>query len=322
MWAYIVRRIFLTVPIVLGIVLITFVLFRVVAPDPARAHVGKNPSPEQLKATRARMGLDKPLWLDAKALGRGEVGKAFDSQFFNLLFFRFQKSVRYEESLWTLIARKAPASMTVQIPAFFITVGLELALALTAASRRGRMTDYLITIASVLMLSLPPLSLYIFCQWFFGQKLGLFPVAGWDQGIYAIHFAALPILMAVAVGVGSGTRFYRTVVLEEVYADYVRTARAKGVSNREVLFTHVLRNAMIPVITQTVTALPGLILGALLLERIFQIPGLGNLMVESLNNEDFWIVMGMTYVLAIAYCVLLLISDVLYTLVNPQVSLR
>ena len=322
MWAYIVRRILLTVPIVLGIVLITFVLFRVVAPDPARAHVGKNPSPQQLEATRARMGLNKPLWFNVKELARGEVGKAFNTQFFDVLFFRFQKSVRYEESLWTLIKRKAPASMTVQVPAFMIMIGLELALALTAASRRGRLTDYAITLLSVLLLSLPPLSVYIFCQWLFGQKLGMFPVAGWDQGIYAIHFAALPILMSVVVGIGAGTRFYRTVVLEEIYSDYVRTARAKGVSNREVLFTHVLRNAMIPVITKTVTALPGLILGALLLERIFQIPGLGNLMVESLHNQDFWIVMGLTYVLAIAYCGLLLVSDILYTLVNPQVSLK
>ena len=322
MWAYIVRRILLTVPIVLGIVFITFVLFRVVAPDPARAHVGKNPSPQQLEATRARMGLNKPLWFDAKALARGEVKQAFNSQFFDVLFFRFQKSVRYEESLWTLIARKAPASMMVQVPAFIIMIGLELALALTAASRRGRAVDYTITLVSVLLLSLPPLSVYIFAQWFFGQKLGVFPVAGWDKGIYAVHFAALPILIAVLIGIGAGTRFYRTVVLEEIYSDYVRTARAKGVSGREVLFTHVLRNAMIPVITKTVTALPLLILGALLLERIFQIPGLGNLMVESLNNQDFWIVMGLTYVLAIAYCLLLLLSDILYTLVNPQVSLK
>jgi peptide/nickel transport system permease protein len=212
--------------------------------------------------------------------------------------------------------------MTVQIPAFLIIIGLELSLALIAASRRGRMADYLITLFSVLLLSLPPLSVYIFCQWFFGQKLGIFPVAGWDQGVYAIHFAALPILIAVVIGIGSGTRFYRTVVLEEIYSDYVRTARAKGVSGRDVLFTHVLRNAMIPVITRTVIALPSLILGALILERIFQIPGLGNLLVESLNNEDFWIVMGLTYVLAIAYCLLLLVSDILYTLVNPQVSLK
>jgi peptide/nickel transport system permease protein len=191
-----------------------------------------------------------------------------------------------------------------------------------AASRRGRGLDYTITLGSVLLMSVPPLSVYIFAQAFFAQKLGLFPVAGWDKGIYAIHFAALPILLAVVLGIGGGTRFYRTVMLDEIYSDYVRTARAKGVSNRDVLFTHVLKNAMIPVITNTVTALPGLILGALLLERIFQIPGLGNLMVESLSNNDQPVIMGLTYVLSIAYCVLLLVSDVLYTIVNPQVTLR
>jgi peptide/nickel transport system permease protein len=322
MWAYIVRRILLTVPIVLGIVFITFVLFGVVAKDPARAFAGKFVSEQQLQATRARMGLNKPKWFDVKALGAGDVKKAFNTQLFDVLLFRFPNSVRYEESLWSLIRRKAPASMTVQLPAFLIIIGLELTLALIAASRRGRMTDYSITLLSVLLLSLPPLSVYIFSQWFFGQKLGMFPVAGWDRGIFAVHFAALPILMTVLIGIGSGTRFYRTVVLEEMYTDYVRTARAKGVSRRDVLFTHVLRNAMIPVITQTVTALPGLILGALLLERIFQIPGLGNLMVESLNNQDRPVVMGMTYILAITYCGLLLLSDILYTLVNPQVSLK
>jgi peptide/nickel transport system permease protein len=322
MWAYIVRRILLTVPIVLGIVLVTFLLFGLISKDPARAFAGKHVSEQQLQATRARMGLDKPKWLNLAALKNRDVKGTFNSQLFDVLLFRFPKSMRYEESLFAIIARKAPASMIVQVPAFIIITGLELAFALMAAARRGRATDYSITLISVLLMSVPPLSVYIFAQSFLGQYLGIFPVAGWDKGIYAIHFAALPILMTVLIGIGSGTRFYRTVVLEEVYADYVRTARAKGVSNREVLFTHVLRNAMIPVITQTVTALPGLILGALLLERIFQIPGLGNLMVESLANQDRPVVMGLTYVLAITYCMLLLLSDILYTLVNPQVSLK
>src|SRR5439155_17548627 len=197
-----------------------------------------------------------------------------------------------------------------------------LALALWAGAKRGRWTDYSIRLLSVLLMSVPGLSVYIFVQWVFGQKLGWFPVAGWDKGLYAIHFAALPILISVVLGIGAGARFYRTIVLDEIYADYVRTARAKGVSGREVLFTHVLRNVMIPVITNTVTALPGLVLGALLLERIFQIPGLGNLLVEALNNNDRPVVMGLTYVLAISYCMLLLLSDILYTVVNPQVSLK
>ncbi|MEA2735195.1 MAG: peptide/nickel transport system permease protein [Humisphaera sp.] len=322
MWAYIARRTLLTVPIVIGIVIITMILFTVLAKDPARMYAGRNASPQVIESIRARMGLNKPKWFDAGALTRGDVKKAFDTQFFDVLLFRFPDSMRYEESIWGIIKKKGPVSLAIQVPAFVIATALELSLALWAASRRGRWLDYFITFASILLLSMPPLSLYILAQWLFGQKLGIFPVAGWDAGAYAVHFAALPILMMVIVTAGRGTRLYRTVVLDEIYSDYVRTARAKGVSNQEILFTHVLRNVMIPVITNTVTALPALLLGALLLERIFQIPGLGGLLVEAIFNNDRPVLMGLTYVLAILYCVLQLVSDVLYTVVNPQVVLK
>jgi peptide/nickel transport system permease protein len=322
MWAYVVRRILLTIPIVIGIVMITMFLFHGVVKDPARAYVGKFATPQALEAARARMGIDKPKWFNFSALSHGDMKGAFNTQLFDILLFRFPKSMRYEESIWGIIAHKGPASLTVQVPAFLIMTGLELSFALLAAWRRGRWVDYSITLASVLLLSLPPLSLYLVAQWFFGQKTGLFPVAGWDKGVYALHFAALPMLITVIITTGHGTRLYRTVMLDEIYSDYVRTARAKGVSEREVLFTHVLRNALIPVITNTVTALPALLLGALLLERIFQIPGLGGLLVEAIFNNDFPVIMALTYVLAIAYCILQLGSDLLYRVVNPQVSLR
>jgi peptide/nickel transport system permease protein len=322
MLAYIVRRILLTIPIVLGVVVITFVLFSVVAKDPARQYAGKIVTEEGLSAIRAKMGLNKPRWFDVKAMGEGRFDDAFDSQFFDVLFFRFQPSMRWEASLWELIKRKAPASMMVQIPAFVIVLGLQLSIALFVAFKRGKWPDYTITFLAVLGLSVPALSVYIIAQWLLGRVWPIFPVAGWESGIYAIHFAALPILITVIMGLGGGVRFYRTVMLEEVNTDYVRTARAKGVNRRDVMFTHVLRNALIPVITNVVTALPGLILGALLLERIFQIPGLGSLMVEALSNNDRSIVMGMTYILSIVYCLLLLVTDILYALVDPRVSLR
>lgn len=322
MLAYIVRRILLTIPIVFGVVVITFVLFSVVAKDPARQYAGKIVTEEGLQAIRAKMGLNKPRWFDPKAFGEGRVGDAFDSQFFDVLLFRFQPSMRWEASLWELIKRKAPASMMVQVPAFLILLGLQLGIALYVAFKRGRWQDYSITFLAVLGLSVPALSVYIIAQWVLGRVWPVFPVAGWESGMYAIHFAALPILVTVLMGLGGGVRFYRTVMLEEVNTDYVRTARAKGVGTREIMLTHVLRNAMIPVITSVVTALPGLILGALLLERIFQIPGLGSLMVEALANNDRSIVMGMTYILSIVYCLLLLVTDVCYALVDPRVSLR
>lgn len=322
MLAYIVRRILLTIPIVLGVVVLTFVLFRVVAPDPARQYAGKIVTEEGLQALRVKMGLDRPRWLDTKALRDGRIADAFNSQFFNVLRFRFPPSMRWEASLWELIKRKAPASMMVQVPAFIILMGLELGIALFVAFKRGRWQDYLITFLAVLGMSVPALSIYIIAQWLLGRVWPVFPVAGWESGIYAIRFAALPILITVLMGMGGGVRFYRTVMLEEVNTDYVRTARAKGVGQREIMLTHVLRNALIPVITSVVTALPGLILGALLLERIFQIPGLGNLMVEALGNNDEPIVMCMTYILAIVYCLLLLVTDILYAVVDPRVSLR
>jgi peptide/nickel transport system permease protein len=322
MWAYIVRRILLTVPIVLGVVLLTMLLFSAVAKDPARAYAGKFATPRQLEQVRARMGIDKPMWINVAALRHGEMTGVFNTQLFDILLFRFPNSMRYDEPLWQIVKRKAPASMMIQTPAFFIIIGLELGLALLAAARRGKWPDVTITVFAVMVMSVPSLSVYIFAQWGIGQKLGIFPVAGWESGLLAIKFAALPILITVVLGIGGGTRLYRTVVLDEIFADYVRTARAKGVSEREVLLTHVLKNALIPVVTNTIAALPMLVMGALLLERIFQIPGLGNLMVEALNNNDRPVIMGMTYILSIVYCLLVLVSDILYSVVNPQVSLK
>jgi peptide/nickel transport system permease protein len=322
MWAYIVRRILWTIPIILGIVVIIFVLFGVVAKDPALVYAGKIHSPQQLAAIRHKMGLDKPKWINIDAASKEGFWHAFDSQFFDILFFRFPKSMRYDESVWTLFARKAPISLAIQLPVFIIELGLQLVLALFVAARRGRWQDYLITTLAVFGLSIPALSIYMGAQWFFGAYLKAFPVAGWELGWHALPFMALPILVSVIGGLGGGTRFYRTVALEEIGAEYVRTARAKGISEREVLLTHVLRNVLIPVLTNTVVALPALLTGALILERLFQIPGFGGLLVDSIYNNDRSVVMAIVYVTSVVYCIMLLITDILYTLVDPRVSLK
>jgi peptide/nickel transport system permease protein len=307
MWAYIIRKTLLAIPIIVGILLISFVLFDVIAPDPARAFAGKYKSETDLRALRHKMWTDKPLW----------------QQFMLTARFRFPESMQYQESVWTLIGRKAPVSLAIQAPAFLIELGLQLVIALYVATRRGRAADYLVTFLTVLGISLPALSVYIALQWFFGGYIHVFPVAGWDKGFfYAVHFAALPIIATVIVGLGGGTRFYRTVVLEEIGSDYIRTARAKGVANRELLLTHVLRNVMIPVVTNTVITLPYLITGALLLERLFSIPGMGGLLVDAIHAEDRPVVMAITYTTAVAYCLMLLVTDILYALVDPRVSLK
>jgi peptide/nickel transport system permease protein len=306
MWLYIVRRLLLSIPILLGIVGITFLLFCVVAPDPAIAYAGKQKTPAQLQAIRHQLGTDKP--------------KA--EQFFNILTFRFPLSLRYRESVWVLFWRKAPVSLAIQAPAFFIELALQLVIALVVAWKRASVWDYGITFISVLGISVPALSVYLGAQWIFGGWLQWFPVAGWSPGFfYALHYAVLPILVSVVVGLGGGVRFYRTIALEEMNADYIRTAHAKGVSQSEVLFTHVLRNLMIPVVTQTIVTLPLLFTGALLLERLFQIPGFGNLLVDAIHSQDQPVVMFITYSTSVLYLVMLIVTDIAYTIVDPRVSL-
>jgi peptide/nickel transport system permease protein len=338
MGAYIIRRILWTVPIVLGVVLITFVLFRVIAPDPAVRWAGKFKSEAQLAAIRHEAGTDVPLWINVgaahgawRAAGAAHAGfftKLGDSiagfcnsQFLNILTFHFPISLKYRESVWKLYGRAAPVSLAIQLPAFIIALALQLVLALFVAANRGKWSDYAVTFLAVLGLSIPGLSIFMGAQWLFGAYLKWFPVAGWNVWPYWLPFAVLPIMISVLGGIGGGVRFYRTILLEEISAEYVRTARAKGVSRASVLMLHVMRNIMIPVITNTITALPALCAGALVLEALFQIPGLGGSLYIAVQGEDGSVVMSFVYLTSVAYCVMLLINDILYTLVDPRVRL-
>ena len=327
MVAYLIRKFLLTVSIVLGVVVLTFVLFNVVAKDPARAAAGKMVTPDQLDAKRHQMGLDKPKvelnFAKYRADPDRHLSSLLDTQLFNLIAFRFPNSTRYQESVWTLFARKVPASLTIQGPAFVIGLGLQLLLAIVVAAKRGSAVDYSATIVAVLLMSVPALSLYLGVQWLLAWKLGWFPVAGWATGaVFVVHFAALPIIVSVAGGVGGGVRFYRTVALEEIGSDYVRTARSKGVGPADVLTVHVFRNLLIPVVTQTVVALPFLVTGSLLLEHMFQIPGFGGLLVDAIGTYDSPVVMAEIYLTAIVYALMLFVTDVCYALVDPRVKLR
>lgn len=324
MLGYLIRKFLLTLTIVLGVMVLTFCLFNVVAKDPARAYAGKVVSKNQLDAIRHKMGLDKPKFFNAPAYHKsGHLADVFNSQFFDVLTFRFPQSMRYQESVWSLFARKAPVSLAIQGPAFAVGIGLQLAVAIAVAARRNSLLDYAATALAVFMMSVPGLSIYVGAQWLFGMKLGWFPVAGWAPGFfYAIHFAALPILLSILGQMGGQVRFYRTVALEEIHSDYVRTARAKGVGRGDVMLVHVFRNLLIPVVTNTVVALPFLLIGSLLLEKMFQIPGFGGLLSEAIIAQDSPVIMAQVYLTSIAYAVMLLLTDVCYTLVDPRVTLR
>jgi peptide/nickel transport system permease protein len=325
MLAYLIRKSLLTLSIIIGVVLVTFLLFNVVAKDPARAALGKMVTKDQLEAMRHKMGLDKPKVLPNFARYREDhhLGSLLDTQLFNIVAFHFPKSTRYQESVWTLFARKAPVSFIIQGPAFVLGLGLQLLIALVVAARRGTTFDFSATVTAVLLLSVPALSIYLGVQWLLGWKLGLFPVAGWATGaIFVMHFATLPILVSVFVGLGGGVRFFRTMALEEIKSDYIRTARAKGVSEGNILIIHVFRNLLIPLVTQTVVALPFLVTGSLLLEHMFQIPGFGGLLVDALGAQDSPVVMAEVYLIAIAYALMLFLTDICYALVDPRVTLR
>jgi peptide/nickel transport system permease protein len=312
MTAYIIRRLLYTVPIVFGVLLVTFLLFNVVAGDVTDMLAGKAASAQTRAEIKHEYGWDKPLiW-------------SWDSQFVrhlrNAVTFDFGKSWQDKEPIIDKIKRGAGPSLSLTVPMFIAEVLISICLALVVAYLRGGWIDTLAVFLCVAGLSLPFLSFILAGQYFLAYKLGWFPVFFWPD-LSAPQYVALPVLIGVLAGLGGGVRFYRTVMLDELRNDYVRTAFAKGLSARRVLFKHVLKNAMIPIITQTVLTIPFLVLGSLLLERFFGIPGLGYLTVESINARDFQVINAMTYIGALLFVVFNLLTDVCYAFVDPRISL-
>ncbi|MHC4220786.1 MAG: ABC transporter permease [Planctomycetota bacterium] len=308
---YIIRRLFYTIPIVFGVLLITFVLFNVVGGDVTDQIAGKAASKETRDEIRKEYGWDKPLLL------------SWDSQFVNHLknatTFDFGRSWSDRERIIDKIKRGAGPSLMLTVPMFIGTVVISVSLALVVAFLRGTIIDVLSVLLCVAGMSIPFLSFILFGQYFLAFKWGLFPVFFWPD-LSPVQYVALPVLIGIVAGLGSNVRFYRTVMLDEMRNDYVRTAFAKGLDTRRVLFKHVLKNAMIPIITQVVMAIPFLFLGSLLLERFFGIPGLGSMMIEAIAGRDFQVISAMTYIGAILFVVFNLLTDVCYSLVDPRIT--
>ena len=313
MIAYIIRRLLYTIPIVFGVLLLTFVLFNIVGGDVTDQIAGKSASKETQEEVRREYGWDKPLFL------------SWDSQFINHLknaaTFNFGRSWIDREPIIDKIRQGAGPSLSLTVPMFFGTLIISVSLALIVAFMRGTIVDAVIVVISVAGMSIPFLSFILFGQYFLAFKWGLFPVYFWPS-LSTPQYVALPILIGIAAGLGGNLRFYRTDMLDEVHNDYVRTAFAKGLTTRRVLFKHVLKNAMIPIITQVVLAIPFLFLGSLLLERFFGIPGLGYLMIEAISARDYQVINAITYIGAILFVVFNLITDICYALVDPRISLE
>lgn len=324
---YIIRRLLLAVPTVLGVCLFTFLLFNVVAsPDAvARKQLGKNPTEAQVKSWIVSHGMDKPMFFNME---KGKDGRIhpFDSRFWNhmreLVFFQFPKSDQLQESVGDLLKQKIGPSLTLTVPAFLLSVFVTLPLALFIAYYRGTYLDKSALFVCVILMSIVMLNYIIVGQYLLAVVFRYFPIYGYEFGFGAWKFLLLPVILAVAAGLGGGLRFYRTIMLNEVRADYVRTAMAKGLSEGKILFTHVLKNAMIPILTTVVLSIPFLITGSLLLEMYFGIPGMGNMMLNAINNNDYPVIRTLVYVYSLLYIAGSILTDISYTLVDPRVTFK
>jgi peptide/nickel transport system permease protein len=261
------------------------------------------------------------LEIRSLALGKG-VGNRFDSQLVYYLrqiaAFDFGVSAETNQKVSRMIVDGIMPSLALTVPIFFIGVIIEVLLALICAYYRNMFIDRFFVVISVALMSMPYLVWIIGGQYFLAYRMHLFPVWGFES----LRYIILPVFVGVFSGIGGGLRFYRTIVLDEVYRDYVRTAFAKGVGKRGVLLKHVLKNAMIPIITSVVMAIPFLYTGSLLLETFFGIPGLGNLSVNAILNSDFDVVRAAVLVGAIIYVIANLVTDLCYVLVDPRVRLK
>ncbi len=312
MTAYILRRLWQMAPTMLGVILLVFFLFNWVGGDPAYILAGKMSNPEQIANIRKQLGIDQPyyvqLWIFIK----------------QILSFDFGYSWSTGESVASIITGRLGPSLTVLIPLTIIETLIAIALALTIAFRRGSLTDRGIMIACTVGMSISILVYIIVGQYWFAYKMGLFPVQGWGSSFAEnlLRYSALPILIALAVGVAPNLRLFRTFVLDEVNQDYVRTARAKGLSERRVKWVHVLRNAAIPILTHVMSNLPALLIGAFLIERFFSIPGIGREVILAVERSDFPVIKAITVYVAAATMFFNLLTDLLYQAVDPRVQLK
>ncbi|MFP5349027.1 MAG: ABC transporter permease [Gammaproteobacteria bacterium] len=324
MIAYLIRRLFYAIPILLGVNLFTFALFFFInSPDDmARMHLGvKRVTPEAIAKWKADRGYDKPLLYNAES---GGIGKLTDTIFYQhsarLFVFDFGRSDEGRDIGYDIRNRMWP-SFAIALPTFLVGILVYITFAMVLAFFRGMYLDTLGVVLSVILMSVSALFYVIGGQYLIGKLLHLVPISGYDSGMAALKFVILPVVIGVVSGIGASTRLYRTFFLEEINKDYVRTARAKGLSEARVLFRHVLKNAMIPILTGVVVIIPSLFIGSLIMESFFGIPGLGSYTIDAINAQDFTIVRAMVFLGSVLYIAGLILTDISYTLVDPRVRL-
>jgi len=311
MFAYIVRRLWQMLPTMLGVVLLVFFLFNWVGGDPAYILAGKMANAESIANIRRQLGVDQPyyvqLWIFIQQIASFDFGLSWATG----------------EPVANIIATRLGPSLTVLIPLTVLETVIGIALALAVAFVRGSLTDRVVMIACTVGMSVSILIYIIVFQYGLAYKLGWFPVQGWGGSFWEnlLRYSTLPIVIGLAVSIAPTLRLFRSFVLDEAGQDYVRTARAKGLSERRVMWVHVLRNAAIPIITHVMSNLPALLIGAFLLERFFGIPGIGREVILAVERSDFPVIKAITVYVAAATMLFNLLTDLMYQAVDPRVQL-
>ncbi len=324
MTTYLIRRILYAIPILIGVNLITFALFFFVnSPDDmARLALGgKRVTEEAVQKWKRDKGYDKPHFFNAQEQGQARfTNTIFFTKSASMFAFDFGVSDDGRDIKTEIRTRMWP-SLAIAVPTFLVGLAFYITFALILAFFRATYVDVSGVVACVIAMSISSLFYIIGGQYLISKLWHLVPISGFDYGIDALKFLVLPVAVGIVSSIGANTRWYRTIFIEEVNKDYVRTARAKGLSEARILFRHVLHNAMIPILTGVVVIIPSLFLGSLIMESFFSIPGLGSYTIEAIRNQDYAVVRAMVFLGSVLYIIGLILTDIAYTLVDPRVRL-
>jgi peptide/nickel transport system permease protein len=326
MFTYIIRRTLYAFPILLGVNLLLFMLFFFVSTpdDMAETILGeKHITQDQIDSWKQEHGYHLPRFVNTAETFPGTLTQTiFWQKSMSLFMFRFGKSDQDGSDIRTALAERIPYSLFITVPVFIAGFALNLFVAMIVAFYRATYVDVWALIVCVVMMSISALFYIIYGQAVFAILMRLAPVSGFDSEFpHFLKFLVLPVLIGVVSSFGSGVRYYRTIFLEEINRDYIRTARAKGLSEGKVLFKHALKNAMLPILTNVIVMIPFLIMGSLLLENFFGIPGLGSYVIDAIARQDFAVIRSMVFLGSVMYVLSLIMVDISYTWVDPRIRL-
>ncbi len=325
MWSFIARKLLVNIPVYLGIILLLMALLRI--NDPARSYAGKNASEEQLDMIRASMGLDEPFLVQ------------YTKFLASIPTLNFGDSWKYEgTSVRELLLKAVVPSLSFTVPTVIVSTLLGIVIALISAYFRGQAVDRLLMIFAVTGMSVSYVVYILFGQLYgasypaqAGWGFQPFEISGYEAWIGGdgaflrpgvwVQYCLLPVIIGVIVAMGYDTRFYRAVMVEETGRDYITTAVAKGATKPKIMFVHMLKNAMIPVITRVMATLPFLVAGSILMEVFFRIPGMGKTLIDGIQGGDFPVVQGFVAIFAVIFILSVILTDVLYAVVDPRVRL-